>query len=76
VGGTLIEVWPSVGHVYAEVAARHGVDGLSAELINRRFAAAWKAARQFDYSRSDWAGLGWNEQGRRRFFNHGKDKSL
>ena len=23
VGGTLIRPWPSVGHVYAEVAARH-----------------------------------------------------
>ena len=57
VGGTLIEVWPSVGHVYAEVAALHGVGGLSASLLNRKFAAAWKAARQFTYSRSDWAGL-------------------
>jgi hypothetical protein len=26
VGGTLIEPWPSVGRVYAEVAARHGVE--------------------------------------------------
>jgi putative hydrolase of the HAD superfamily len=25
--------------------------------LNRKFAAAWKAARQFTYSRSDWAGL-------------------
>ena len=76
VGGTLIEVWPSVGHVYAEVAAWHGVEGPSAGMINRRFAAAWKAARQFKYSRAHWAGLGWNEQGGRRFFNDRKDKSL
>lgn len=57
VGGTLIEVWPSVGHVYAEVAARHGVNGLSASVLNRRFAAAWHAANQFRHSRSDWAKL-------------------
>lgn len=57
VGGTLIEVSPSVGHVYAEVAARHGVKGLSPRLLDRRFAAAWRAARQFSHSRSDWAGL-------------------
>jgi len=57
VGGTLIEVSPSVGHVYAEVAARHGVKGLSPRLLDRRFAAAWRAARQFSHSRSDWAEL-------------------
>jgi putative hydrolase of the HAD superfamily len=57
VGGTMIEVRPSVGHVYAEVAARHGVNGLSASLLNRRFAAAWRAARQFRHSRSGWARL-------------------
>ena len=33
VGGTLIEVWPSVGQVYAEVAARNGVKGLSAAIV-------------------------------------------
>lgn len=57
VGGTLIEVWPSVGHIYAEVAARHGAKGLSASLLNRKFAAAWRAARRFSYSRSGWARL-------------------
>jgi putative hydrolase of the HAD superfamily len=57
VGGTLIEVWPSVGHLYAQVARRHGVKGLSADVLNTRFAAAWRAARQFTHSRSDWAGL-------------------
>lgn len=57
VGGTLLEVWPSVGHVYAEVAARHGAKGLSASLLNRRFAAAWRASRHFRHSRSDWAEL-------------------
>src|ERR1035438_1017740 len=57
VGGTLIGVWPSVGHVYAEVAARHGINGLSAVSLNRRFAAAWRAATDFSHSRADWAAL-------------------
>ena len=57
VGGTLIEVSPSVGHIYAEVAGRHGVTGLSASLLNRRFAAAWRAAGAFDHSRRGWARL-------------------
>lgn len=57
VGGTLIEVWPSVGHIYAEVATRHGAKGLSARLLDRKFAAAWRAAKQFRHSRSGWAGL-------------------
>jgi putative hydrolase of the HAD superfamily len=56
-GGTLIQVSPSVGHIYVEVAARHGVKGLSAALLNRRFAAAWRAAKRFSYSRSDWTKL-------------------
>ena len=57
VGGTLIEVWPSVGHIYAEVASRHGVNALSAGLLDRRFSAAWRAAKRFSHSRSDWARL-------------------
>jgi putative hydrolase of the HAD superfamily len=57
VGGTLIEPWPSVGHVYAEVAARHGFGGLSVELLNRQFQAAWRAATRFDYTRKGWERL-------------------
>jgi putative hydrolase of the HAD superfamily len=57
VGGTLIEPWPSVGHVYAEVAARHGLKNLSPEQINSRFKAAWKNREHFDYTRQDWARL-------------------
>src|SRR5580700_10426449 len=37
VGGTLIEPWPSVGRVYAEVAARHGLE-VAAEDLDRQFA--------------------------------------
>jgi putative hydrolase of the HAD superfamily len=57
VGGTLIEPWPSVGHLYAEVAARHGWPGLSVEVLNRQFSAAWCALKDFNYSRSAWADL-------------------
>ncbi len=35
VGGTLIEPWPSVGHVYAEVAARHGVAAIDVATLNQ-----------------------------------------
>ena len=57
VGGTLIEPWPSVGHVYAEVAARHGFNELSIDRLNRQFSDAWRARRDFDYSRAAWAEL-------------------
>jgi putative hydrolase of the HAD superfamily len=57
VGGTLIEPWPSVGHIYAEVAARCGAKGLSSALLNRRFIAAWRAAKHFGHSRADWSAL-------------------
>ena len=55
VGGTLIEPWPSVGHVYAEVASRHGLRDLQAQYLTKRFAAAWLARKDFNYSRSEWA---------------------
>jgi len=54
VGGTLIEPWPSVGHVYAEVAAQFGVTRVAPELLNHRFGAAWEAKGNFDYSRAAW----------------------
>ena len=57
VGGTLIEPWPSVGHIYAETALRHGVKGAVPDLLNRQFAAAWKAKTNFDYSRAVWREL-------------------
>lgn len=55
VGGTLIQPWPSVGHVYAEVAACHGCAGVSIEALNRQFAAAWRALKCFNYTRQEWA---------------------
>ena len=57
VGGTLIQPWPSVGQVYAEVAGLHGYQALDAEQLNRRFAAAWRQRSKFAYSRADWAAL-------------------
>lgn len=58
VGGTLIEPWPSVGHVYAEVAARHGERGLDPDALARRFVTAWQEAGPgFDYSREAWTRL-------------------
>jgi putative hydrolase of the HAD superfamily len=57
VGGTLIECWPSVGHIYADVAARHTNKLIPAEMLNRRFAAAWRAHADFQHTRADWAAL-------------------
>lgn len=56
VGGTLIEPFPSVGHVYSQVAAGHGVQ-ITPEVLNTRFAAAWKARKNFGHSMRDWSDL-------------------
>ncbi|MEW6157001.1 MAG: HAD-IA family hydrolase [Verrucomicrobiota bacterium] len=55
VGGTLIDPWPSVGHVYAEVARTHGFPAPSAEILDRQFASAWKHRAGFRYTKDDWA---------------------
>ena len=55
VGGTLIDPWPSVGHVYAEVAARHGWPNFIPEKLNKQFAHAWRTKRAFDYSKTAWS---------------------
>lgn len=57
VGGTLIAPYPSVGAIYARVAARHGTPGLSPEVLNRRFADAWRHARPFHHGREEWSRL-------------------
>lgn len=54
VGGTLIEPWPSVGHVYAEVAAQHGLTNIPPADLSARFAVAWEANADFDYSKAGW----------------------
>lgn len=55
-GGTLLEPWPSVGEVYAEVAAEHGVRA-DVTLLTKRFLAAWRQRRDFDYSRESWLAI-------------------
>ena len=57
VGGTLIEPCPSVGHIYAQVAADNACPDISPVKLNRRFAAAWKARPYFQHSRAAWAEL-------------------
>ena len=53
----MIEPWPSVGHVYATVAAEHGYPDLDADQLTARFRAAWRGRSAFDYSRPAWSGL-------------------
>jgi hypothetical protein len=57
VGGTLIEPFPSVGQIYAEVGARYGLQKVSAQQLNRRFATAWRAQPGFAHTRAAWADL-------------------
>ena len=57
VGGTLIECQPSVGHIYAEVAARYGHADLSPALLNKRFKTAWRQLKDFAHTTADWAAL-------------------
>ena len=54
VGGTLIEPWPSVGHVYAAVAEQFGLRGVAAESLSGQFARAWRGRAAFDYSHASW----------------------
>ncbi|MGD1085362.1 MAG: HAD-IA family hydrolase [Verrucomicrobiota bacterium] len=56
IGGTLIEPWPSVGHVYAQVASRHGLE-VSPETLNRQFGAAWRGKKEFSHTRAGWSEL-------------------
>lgn len=57
VGGTLIRPWPSVGQIYSEVAAQHGLKGLSPALLDERFAAAWRGLENFHHGRDEWSAL-------------------
>ncbi|HVR35701.1 MAG TPA: HAD family hydrolase, partial [Methylomirabilota bacterium] len=52
VGGTLIQPYPSVGHLYAGIAERRTGQVFQPERLNRRFAAAWKARGEFQYTRT------------------------
>jgi putative hydrolase of the HAD superfamily len=57
VGGTLIRPWPSVGHVYAEVAARHGLGHLTAASLEERFRVVWSRRPQLAETRAGWEQL-------------------
>lgn len=57
VGGTLLMPHPSVGAVYAATAARHGLMGLEAEMLDRRFGEAWARRGSFQHSRAAWGAL-------------------
>lgn len=57
VGGTLIEPWPSVGDVYAQVASEHGFKNLPADQINAQFSEAWRQKEEFQYSEEHWLTL-------------------
>jgi len=54
VGGTLIRPWPSVGHVYAEVAARHGLPNLAPEVLAGRFRLVWAKKQHLAETRAGW----------------------
>lgn len=54
VGNTLITTWPSVGHVYAEIAARHGCVGVTAETFDERFRAVWPGRLHLAETRAGW----------------------
>lgn len=55
VGSTLIDPHPSVGHIYAQVAAEAGFPNLSPELLNERFHAAFHGRSQPLHAHVDWA---------------------
>lgn len=57
VGGTLLQPWPSVGHVYAQFATRYGATNVTPELLKRRFVNAWKELEHFNHTRDEWAAL-------------------
>lgn len=54
VGGTLITPYPSVGQIYADIAADHGHPKLPVEKLNRQFVAAWRNKGEFQYTEAGW----------------------
>jgi putative hydrolase of the HAD superfamily len=57
VGNTLITTWPSVGHIYAEIAACHGLREATPELLEARFRSIWPGRLHLTESRSGWQQL-------------------
>ena len=56
VGNTLLQPWPSVGGVYAEVAGEHGVT-VEPAVLEQNFINAWNTPREFNYTKAAWSGL-------------------
>ena len=46
-----------MGHVYAEVAARHGHQQLSPGVLNQNFKTAWQRFEHFRHTTDDWSAL-------------------
>ena len=57
VGGTWIEPWPSVGHIYAEVARGFGIEVGNTERLTQCFFEAWAHRGHFEYTRNAWQKL-------------------
>jgi putative hydrolase of the HAD superfamily len=57
VGNTLITTYPSVGHIYAEIAHRHGLRDVTPELLEARFRAVWPGRLHLTETRSGWGQL-------------------
>lgn len=57
VGGTLIEPFPSVGDIYADVASGYGHTNLNVARLNAQFIEAWGSKGEFQYNESDWERL-------------------
>jgi putative hydrolase of the HAD superfamily len=57
VGGTLITPWPSVGHIYSDIARRYGYGEISPVALNRQFVAAWNKKQGFSHARHQWRAL-------------------
>ena len=57
VGNTLIATWPSVGQVYADIAAQHGLGHLTSALLEERFRAIWPGRLHLAETRAGWEQL-------------------
>jgi putative hydrolase of the HAD superfamily len=57
VGNTLITTWPSVGHIYAEIAHRHGLHDVTPALLEARFRALWPTRLHLTETRIGWEQL-------------------
>jgi putative hydrolase of the HAD superfamily len=55
VGSTLIDSRPSVGHIYADLAAKHGYPDISPSLLTQRFRQAFSACTTPLHSPAEWS---------------------